>query len=139
MSAPKREFPDFDSEALYHQEGAILEFTEQLVDAMQKKNIRRSELARILGKSKPYITQILQGSTNFSLRTAATLALAAGMQLRVKLEEKSTVEAGYKPLKTFVTDCSAVAAEEAVVLKFHPRWSFQRAASMPPSTEVQTG
>ncbi|MBZ4423266.1 helix-turn-helix domain-containing protein [Myxococcus sp. RHSTA-1-4] len=140
MSAPKREFPDFESEALYQEEGAILEFTEQLVDAMQKQDMRRSELARILGKSKPYITQILQGSTNFSLRTAARLALAVGMQLTVRLEEKSSADAEYQPLKTFVKDCSMVAAEEAVVLRLHHvRWALKTPASFPPSTEIQIG
>lgn len=140
MSAPKRDFPDFESKALYHQEGAILEFTEQLVDAMEKKGIRRSDLARILGKSKPYITQILQGTNNFSLRTAATLALAVGMQLHVKLEEMPA-EAEYAPLKTFVKDCSAASADEAVVLRPYLRWDLKRADPIPPSTdtEVHTG
>lgn len=54
---------------LYQQERAILEVTELLCELMEENNVSRAELARRLGKTKGYITQLLDGRTNMTLRT----------------------------------------------------------------------
>lgn len=121
----KRRFDDFESEALYYEEGAILEFTEQLAEALQQQNLKRSELAKRLGCSKPYITQVFQGTTNFSFRTAVRLALALGKKFRSALEDHSELKFCVSPV-----ELNAKAAEgEAAVSSTHLlRWVFERAA-----------
>jgi transcriptional regulator with XRE-family HTH domain len=54
---------------LYQQERAILELTELLCEIMEGQGVTRSELARRLGKTKGYITQLLDGRTNMTVRT----------------------------------------------------------------------
>jgi hypothetical protein len=58
-----------DGMRLYQQERAILEFTELLCQIMDEEEVTRSELARRLGKTKGYITQLLDGRTNMTVRT----------------------------------------------------------------------
>ena len=48
----------------YWEEGAILDFTEALYDAMQRQGVTRAELARRLGTSQAYITRVLSGNAN---------------------------------------------------------------------------
>jgi len=69
----------------FWEEGAILGFTEALYVTMQEQGVTRSELARRLGTSQAYITRVLSGNANFTLRTMSKLAFALGMQLDVGL------------------------------------------------------
>jgi len=69
----------------YWEEGAILDFTEALYGAMEEEGVTRAELARRLGTSQAYITRVLGGHANFTLKTMAKLALALGLQLEVGL------------------------------------------------------
>lgn len=69
----------------YWEEGAILDFTEAMYIAMEEQDVTRAELARRLGTSQAYITRVLGGHANFTLRTMAKLALALGLQLEVGL------------------------------------------------------
>ena len=72
----------------YWEEGAILDFTEALYAAMEEQGVTRAELARRLGTSQAYVTRVLSGQANFTLKTMSKLALALGMQLEVGLGPK---------------------------------------------------
>ena len=69
----------------YWEEGAVLDFTEALYIAMEEQGVTRAELARRLGTSQAYITRVLSGNANFTLKTMSKLALALGLQLEVGL------------------------------------------------------
>jgi len=69
----------------FWEEGAILDFTEALCAAMEEKGVTRSELARRLGTSQAYITRVLSGHANLTLKTMSKLAFALGLQLDVAL------------------------------------------------------
>ncbi len=74
---------------LMAEESLILEITEKIIELMQKDNITKAELAKRLGKSKGFITQLLDGSRNFTVRTIADIFHALGYGLQV-------MEAKYK-------------------------------------------
>jgi transcriptional regulator with XRE-family HTH domain len=63
----------------------ILDFTDDLYRAMKKKNIKKSELATKLGTSPAYITKVLRGDVNFTLKTMFRLAKAVGENFDVHL------------------------------------------------------
>lgn len=63
---------------LYQQERAIEELTELICEIMQEQGVSRAELARRLGKTKGYITQLLDGRTNMTVRTVSDVLLAFG-------------------------------------------------------------
>ncbi len=51
---------------------------------MEERKVKKAELARRLGKSRAYVTQMLSGSANLTVRTLAEVAYALGVE--VKLE-----------------------------------------------------
>lgn len=53
----------------YHQEKLIVEVTELISELMPRENINRTELAKRLGVGKSYVTQLLDGTSNMTLRT----------------------------------------------------------------------
>jgi len=61
---------------LYQQERAILEVTELVCQLLDEEDVTRSELARRIGKTKGYITQLLDGRTNMTLRTISDVFTA---------------------------------------------------------------
>jgi transcriptional regulator with XRE-family HTH domain len=67
---------------LFQQERAIYEVTELLEDAMRQLGITRSELAAKLGKSKGWVTQLLDGEGNKTIRTIADAFAVLGLEYR---------------------------------------------------------
>jgi transcriptional regulator with XRE-family HTH domain len=57
-------------------EQKILELTEKIVQRMEELGISRSVLADRLNVSKPYITKLLRGDVNFTLKSLAELSQA---------------------------------------------------------------
>jgi len=66
----------------FNQECAILELTELICRIMQETGVGRAELARRLGKTKGYVTQLLDGRANMTLRTIADVFTALGRTIR---------------------------------------------------------
>jgi transcriptional regulator with XRE-family HTH domain len=58
---------------LFNQERLLVEVTELLATAMESQGISRTELAKRLGKTKAFVTQVLRGGHNMTLRTVADL------------------------------------------------------------------
>lgn len=69
----------------YYQEKLILEVTELICELMEQKGINKAELARKLGRSKSNVTQLLDGTTNMTLRTVSDTLLALDSKLAVSL------------------------------------------------------
>jgi len=67
-----------DGNRLLQEERAILEVTELICELMEETGVSRSELAKRLGKTKGYITQLLDGRANMTIRTIANVFGALG-------------------------------------------------------------
>jgi hypothetical protein len=65
---------------LYQQERAIYEVTEQLESLMTHLGVSRAELARLLGKSRGWVTQLLDGEANKTIRTVADTFAVLGQE-----------------------------------------------------------
>ncbi len=74
----------------YWVEKAKLDFTEEVVEHMDKGDINRVELAKRLGKSPAYVTKLLRGSNNFTLQTMVQLSQAVDCRFRIHLHSKGT-------------------------------------------------
>lgn len=68
---------------LYQQEWLILEVTELIASLMNDKRVSKTELAKRLGRSKGYVTQLLDGRANMTLRTIADVMWALDSSLGV--------------------------------------------------------
>lgn len=69
--------------AHYQEERVVLEATELICELMERRGVNKAELAKRLGKSRPYITRLLNGSANMTLRTISNVLLVLGRSLHV--------------------------------------------------------
>ncbi len=81
---------DHDFNRLVRQEELILDVTERLSEALEDAGITRAELARRLGRSPAFVTQVFGGGRNLTLRTIADIATA--LSLRPTLEMRTEEE-----------------------------------------------
>ena len=70
----------------YWIEKAVLQFTEEVLAQMEQQGLSRTELATRIGVSPPHITQILRGSTNFTLQSMVKISRALGCKLHTCLQ-----------------------------------------------------
>ena len=62
-----------ENQRLFQQEKLLVDVTELLAEVMDHRKMSRAELARAIGKSKAFVTQVLRGNHNMTLRTVADL------------------------------------------------------------------
>lgn len=67
------------------QEELILEVTEVLSKAMEDSGVRKADLATRLNKSRGFVSQLLSGGQNLTLRTISDVSLALGVRPSLKL------------------------------------------------------
>ena len=77
----------------YWVEAVMLEFTEVICELMEKQNISRSEVARKLGVSPAYITKILRGNANMTIRTMVALANIFNHKIEINVCDKKSYSA----------------------------------------------
>jgi transcriptional regulator with XRE-family HTH domain len=82
--------PTFRS--LLNEEDLVLEVTEKLYWMMQRAKLTKAQLAARLQRSPAFVTQILNGDRNMTLRTVADVARACGFT--IKLRAKSGLVEG---------------------------------------------
>jgi transcriptional regulator with XRE-family HTH domain len=75
-----------EGKRLLAQERLILDVTEFIIGLMQEQDVTRAELAKRLGRSKGWISQLLAGEANFTLRTLADVFGALGYHPRIDVE-----------------------------------------------------
>jgi len=94
-----------DSENMrgFQQELLILDVTSRICQLMEDQNISRSELAKRLGTTKGYITQLLDGRANMTLRKIADVFTALGHAMKV---ESKPIRNTLSPTITIVEDQS---------------------------------
>jgi len=69
----------------FRAEGVIYDFTEKIVARMEELKINRSDLADRLGVSKPFITKLLNGNPNLTIKTMMSIADVLGCELSLDL------------------------------------------------------
>jgi transcriptional regulator with XRE-family HTH domain len=72
---------------LLRQEELILDVTELLSGALEERHLTKSDLAEKLGKTKGFVTQVLSGNRNLTLRTIADIADALAFRIRMRREK----------------------------------------------------
>jgi transcriptional regulator with XRE-family HTH domain len=84
------EDPEFAK--LMAQGDLIMEVTETLCELLEKEKITRKELADRLGKSKGFISQLLNGGRNLTLRTVADILHVLGYRAHLTPYKESETE-----------------------------------------------
>ena len=96
----KQLFEEAEKQPGFWKELAIIEFTEELVRAMDEQGVSRSELARRTGTSPAYITKVLRGNANFTLGSMTKLAMALGLELKMHLAPRGAATSWRDKLET---------------------------------------
>jgi transcriptional regulator with XRE-family HTH domain len=78
-----------EHQRLFEQERLLVEATELLTEILEKEKVTRAQLAQRLGKSKAFITQVLRGNHNMTLRTLADLFGAVDRRIALSAEPRS--------------------------------------------------
>ena len=89
----RSDYEEFESSSaanrrLLRQEELILEVTEALAEALQREGIKRTQLAARIGRSKAFVSQILAGKRNLTLRTIADVADALRCRIKVRMHRE---------------------------------------------------
>lgn len=71
---------------LVAQETVITEVTEEIWRRMEECGVSKAELARKLGASKGFVSQVLSGSRNMTLRTLADICFRLECKPTIRLE-----------------------------------------------------
>ena len=79
----------------YQQERAISEAVGLICKVMEEKNISRSELATMIGKSRGWVTQLLDGETNKTIRTISDVLAVLGREYH---SSQRSIQIGAKSL-----------------------------------------
>lgn len=97
-STYNRLIQDRESEKLIEQELLVLHATELISRWMEEQRISKAELARRIQKSRSYVTQLLSGSRNMTLRTFADLAFALERKVELRGARRDQAIAKQPPL-----------------------------------------
>ena len=87
-----RQLPAGTSLRSYAEDEAITVLTSAVHDALNAAGLSRAEIADLLGTTRSYVTQVLSGSTNMTLRTLGALLWASGQQVaQLRVEPLGTM------------------------------------------------
>lgn len=77
-----RQLPAGTSLRTYAEERTILNLTRFINEAIESSGLSRAELANLLGTSRSFVSQVLNGSANMTLKTFGALLWALGQQVK---------------------------------------------------------
>jgi len=90
MNMFEKMIADAQTRNTYWEELAIIKFSEEVCQLMEKQGVSRAELARRLNKSQAWVTKLLGGSNNFTLETMVRVSRALGGELNVRVQPEGT-------------------------------------------------
>jgi transcriptional regulator with XRE-family HTH domain len=67
----------------WHQERTIFEVTERLCELLEQKGMTRTRFAKLMGTTKGYVSQLLDGECNMTLRTLSDAFLALDRSVHI--------------------------------------------------------
>ena len=86
---------DAETHRLVRQEELLLAVTEMLTQALHDAGMTQAELARRLGRTPGYVSQVFGGGRNLTLRTVADIGAALSMRPAFKLTPEYGFESEY--------------------------------------------
>jgi transcriptional regulator with XRE-family HTH domain len=75
-------------------EAAVAESSEMIARLMAEQSVSKADLARRLNKSRAWVTQLLSGKANMTIRTLAEVVYALGAEVKVQAQPPNWKMAG---------------------------------------------
>lgn len=76
---------DEDFARLKAQEKLIMDVTENFCRILEEDKLNRSRLAQIMGKTKGYVSELLNGSREMTLRVLSDIAFSLGYAVKIEI------------------------------------------------------
>jgi antitoxin component HigA of HigAB toxin-antitoxin module len=89
-----------ENQRVYEQERLLVDTVELIASIMKHRGMKKKELAQKIGRSRSFVTQVLRGNQNLTLRTVADLFYALDYRLAMHAIPFLTDERG-TPLPEF--------------------------------------
>jgi transcriptional regulator with XRE-family HTH domain len=107
----------------------IMEVTETLCELLEKEKISRKELADRLGKTKGFISQLLNGGRNLTLRTVADILHVLGYRATLTpfKEGEQRQESNDKEMTQYTFPKSPIITRESFEFNFADGYSAEAA------------
>jgi len=124
-------YEEAKQEPAYWHELAVVDFTEEVIEVMDRHGVSRAELARRLGTSQAYVTKLLGGDANFTLMTLVKLAMALESEVRLHLGPVGTQTRWFDLVDAWSSgeQCCVAASD----------WVKSVNVPMPPAPDVRRG
>ena len=97
----------------YWFENAQNELYRQVIEYKERKGINQTQLAEELGVTKGYVSQILKGEFNYTLKTLIDISLAIGVVPKIEYTALSEVIESDRKIEFFQTHSFIAFNEEA--------------------------
>ncbi len=83
----RKEMETAESEPDFVYEQLLLDVNERILTAMERAGVRKADLAERLGTSRAYITKLLGGPENLTLKTLVKVAMALNSKVELRIHE----------------------------------------------------
>jgi transcriptional regulator with XRE-family HTH domain len=93
----QRKLKGFAGRTGYETERLSLSVTEQIEAELSASDLTRTELARTLDVSKGYVTRVLNGAPNMTLRTLVSVGAALGCRVSINFTKHEAIAAAERP------------------------------------------
>ncbi|MEZ2758917.1 helix-turn-helix domain-containing protein [Providencia vermicola] len=91
----KHELPEDEKKKILY-ERLVFNVTEDILIAMEDAGITQHKLANILGKSKSFVSQILNGKRNMTLRTLSNICFALDLKPTINIYDVNNVNVSHE-------------------------------------------
>lgn len=103
-----------EAKRLYAQESLLVDTSEDFLALIEDKGVKKSKLAKLMGKTKSFVTQSLNGTRNLTLRTLADMAYVIDFKVVVTFEPMNKEAEGDVEIETPVQISEVVAIPNLV-------------------------
>jgi transcriptional regulator with XRE-family HTH domain len=80
---------------LYAIEALIADTAQLICDLLERRNMKKADLARLLDKTPAFVSQLLNGKANMTVRTLAEVVHALGASVKIDALDESTSACEY--------------------------------------------
>jgi len=74
---------------LYAIEGLIADTAQLIWDLMERKKMKQADVARLLNKTPAFVSQLLNGKANMTVRTLAEVVYALGATVKIAAHDEN--------------------------------------------------
>lgn len=89
---PKKWFEEkltkFENDPAFIADGVLLKVANDIYQALEQQNLNQKDLANRLGCSNAYISKLLDGSQNLTLKKMVEIALALNCEFEIQIRPK---------------------------------------------------